>query len=62
MNGEHLDRHALRIWLDAASDLFADARGILTSAEFDVFLDVFVGLIGRHYERQLTGVQEERQS
>jgi hypothetical protein len=52
VNGEHLDRRALRIWLDAASNLFADARVSLTPAEFDVFLDVFVGLIGRHYARQ----------
>lgn len=52
MRGEHLDRRALRIWLDAATDLFADARGALTPVEFNVFLDVFVGLIGRHYARQ----------
>lgn len=59
MKGEHLDRRALRIWLDAACDLFNDARASLTPTEYDAFVDVFTTLIARHYAQQATRVERD---
>lgn len=44
--------HAVRVWLDSATQLFTDARRELELEEWDAFLDVFLTLIARHFARE----------
>jgi len=54
---EPLNRHAVRIWTDAVTDVLADARRSLDPIEFRAVVDIVVMLIARHRQQEMEALE-----